>query len=277
MPLDRSIDIINFLAHLRFADEIEAFDDKEVREFCRALTTESEASLRQRLDEVMACFPNENAAKAKQIEANLPFNRVTAIADLRHWCRMETWTLDEGVALSLGRDPRKVDLDGIYPYQTSSCFAREYIERSDIVERASDSFKIATNSKPVKFIEYLDEKGIGYPRIIDDLLKRESIKSLSESVSDLTKERDRIYEELSTVRARLDAGEKGLPIRSRETLLKLVIGMAAAFYGYDPRARRSGTASEIRSELARVGIELSNDTIRTWLREAAEFLPGKTA
>lgn len=277
MPLDRTVEIINFLAYVRFADDIEAFDDKEIRAFCSALARESETILRQRMDAEISVFPNENTANAKQLEAALPFNRVTAIADLGHWCRMETWTLDEGVALSLGRDPRFVDFDKIYPYRISSCLAKEYIERLDVVERASVSLKLAENSKPRDFLEYLDEEHLKYPRVLEVYLKIESKKYLTERIQLLEKEQDQLREELSIARARLNAGGQALPTRSRETLLKLIIGMAAAYHGYDPQAPRSGTASEIRSELARVGIELSDDTIRSWLREAAEFLPGRTA
>ena len=70
---------------------------------------------------------------------------------------------------------------------------------------------------------------------------------------------------------------KSLSTRERNTLLKLVAGMATAYHGHDPDAKRSGTASEIASDLARIGISIEADTVRKYLREAAETVTVKSA
>jgi hypothetical protein len=44
-------------------------------------------------------------------------------------------------------------------------------------------------------------------------------------------------------------------------------------YVYDPELKRTGVPQEIASDLAKNGIALDVDTVRKWLREAAEFLP----
>jgi hypothetical protein len=69
------------------------------------------------------------------------------------------------------------------------------------------------------------------------------------------------------------APEKSIGTRERESLLKLVIGMAVCGYGYDPSESRSPQPSAIASDLAKCGVSLDVDTIRKWLKEAAEFLP----
>jgi hypothetical protein len=38
---------------------------------------------------------------------------------------------------------------------------------------------------------------------------------------------------------------------------------------------RSAVVSEIASDLAGLGIELSDDTVRRWLKEAKDYLPGQ--
>ena len=58
-------------------------------------------------------------------------------------------------------------------------------------------------------------------------------------------------------------------------MLKLVIGMAVKGYVYDPKAARSDSVAEIVKDLALVGVPLDDDTVRKWLREAAELLPPK--
>ena len=67
--------------------------------------------------------------------------------------------------------------------------------------------------------------------------------------------------------------EKSLGARERDSLLKLIIGMAIGGYGFDPGAKRSEQPATIADDLLRRGIPLDVDTVRKWLREAAELLP----
>jgi hypothetical protein len=69
--------------------------------------------------------------------------------------------------------------------------------------------------------------------------------------------------------------EQGIGARERDSLLKLVIGMAVAAYIYDPKVARSDRPTEIAGDLERNGVPLDVDTVRKWLREAAELLPPK--
>ena len=67
-----------------------------------------------------------------------------------------------------------------------------------------------------------------------------------------------------------------LGTRERETLLKLVIGMAIEGYRHSPEAARSDAPAEIASDLAKHGISVTDDTVRKWLKEAAHtVLPKK--
>jgi hypothetical protein len=70
-------------------------------------------------------------------------------------------------------------------------------------------------------------------------------------------------------------GEQRIGARERDSLLKLVIGMAVAAYAYDPKVARSDRPTEIAGDLERAGVPLDVDTVRKWLREAAELLPPK--
>lgn len=64
--------------------------------------------------------------------------------------------------------------------------------------------------------------------------------------------------------------------RQRGTILKLVIGMAIRGYGYDAAALRSDVPNEISSDLAALDIHVTDETVRKYLKEAAEFvLPRK--
>jgi hypothetical protein len=61
----------------------------------------------------------------------------------------------------------------------------------------------------------------------------------------------------------------------RNTMLKLIIGMAINAYGYDPedtRNKATGDKNGIRAKLQTHGINISDDTIRKYLKEAQNLL-----
>ena len=61
--------------------------------------------------------------------------------------------------------------------------------------------------------------------------------------------------------------------KERETLLKLIIGMAISGYSYDPQAKRNEATSDIVSDLELNGIPLDPDTVSKWIKEASDQLP----
>lgn len=71
--------------------------------------------------------------------------------------------------------------------------------------------------------------------------------------------------------------QKGeVPTRERDTLLKLVIGMAMKGYRYDPAAAKSSSTKDIADDLVALGMSVSDDTVRKYLKEAANtVLPAK--
>lgn len=71
-------------------------------------------------------------------------------------------------------------------------------------------------------------------------------------------------------------GDSSQPLstRGRNTFLKIILGMAMRGYSYLPDADRSGTVKEIVDDLAHLGLSVSDDTVRSVLKEAVrEVLP----
>lgn len=73
------------------------------------------------------------------------------------------------------------------------------------------------------------------------------------------------------------SAEEPLSTKERNTLLKMIVGMAIGGYKYGPKSKNNGPAiEEIREDLDAEGIPLSDDTIRNYLKEAVEtVLNGK--
>lgn len=90
------------------------------------------------------------------------------------------------------------------------------------------------------------------------------------------------YEDLGVTKADLEDFEtrlvsspkettqKPLSSKERDSLLKLVIGMALDGYGYDPKASRSPVPRQISESLETRGIHIDEDTVRKWLNQAKD-------
>jgi hypothetical protein len=107
---------------------------------------------------------------------------------------------------------------------------------------------------------------------------RLNIESMESSTKTLAARQQEVISKLQTeIEAEKTKNlEKHAPVlgeRERESLLKLVIGMAKGGYAYDHKAPRTVTAKEIASDLAENGVSLDEDTVRKYLREAAGLLP----
>lgn len=113
----------------------------------------------------------------------------------------------------------------------------------------------------------------------------QSISTLRNGYQGLLDQKDELLalegERIERLKARIDElesvqatkTEKNLGAKERESLLKLVIGMAIKGYSYDPKSGRSPTAKEIAGDLILVGLPLDEDTVRKYLAEARDLLP----
>ncbi len=96
-------------------------------------------------------------------------------------------------------------------------------------------------------------------------------------VRKLSEEPAALKERLAALEASIHESSKTdqlLAALERDSLLKLVIGMAIFGYKYDPRAERNKAVPEIAEDLAKLGVSLDIGTVRKWLKEAAELVPG---
>jgi hypothetical protein len=85
-----------------------------------------------------------------------------------------------------------------------------------------------------------------------------------------------LFEESAGEPGGLPIYDKPLTTTERNTLLKMVIGMAVKGYSYDPTAAKSTVPKEIEGDLAALGITVTDDTVRKYLKRATEaVLPAK--
>jgi hypothetical protein len=103
-----------------------------------------------------------------------------------------------------------------------------------------------------------------------------AISKLNARIEGLQNERDALSREIGLLRAKRispESEERALGTKERSTLLKLLVGMAITCYKYDPRSPRSSAHNAIADELSQVGITITNDTVRKWLKAGVELVP----
>ncbi len=239
------------------------------------------AELARLVAEARSADEAARVSQSKADEENRPFNRPAARADFDYWSKASFWTVEEATALSFGRDPRTVDLKAVRRFADVSPFAQSFVDRLKLLERARITGQLGGQTAPPVALAWARRMQIAVP---DELTQ--AVENIGAQVADWKTLYDREKQKLEEAQAELatlrSAGANGSPAalgersfgtRERESLLKLVIGMAIKGYAHQPSAGRAPTATEIASDLAKLGLSLSDDTIRKYLREGAELLP----
>jgi hypothetical protein len=88
--------------------------------------------------------------------------------DFTHWSKKSYWTLDEGVALSLGREPTQTKWEQMRMFTQVDEFAGKYSKIRDLAERAQTMGHMSNPVAPGAYIAWLDENEIKYPSELGD-------------------------------------------------------------------------------------------------------------
>ena len=218
-------------------------------------------------------------------EQRLNFNAQGSAADWHYWCKMAEWTVEEGVALSLGRDPRQVSWATVEPAVVSSPFARAYRDRRDIFLRAQTAGVLQENNPPVAIVEWMRRIEIEVPPELAEAATKynsgtgpacqvEGVTLTTEEtqnplVTKLRREVERLEEQLKEAKAGHQQA-KGLDPREHNSLHLLVNAMAREKYRFDPKDTLSSVTSNIVSAVERQGNSISSATALKHLRAASE-------
>jgi hypothetical protein len=195
-------------------------------------------------------------------------------ADLEHWGRMDGWTLEEATALLLGKDPNLID-DGLL----EEPYSGPYWMLQQLIYRAQELGDLPSLIRPVEMLNWADQHNVQYSEDLKRSILRDIRPSACNDPDQVREEKDcdtKLLDDISRVKDELPAkieaiqDQKTLNPKIGQSLEKMVLGMAAAYHGYEPEEFRSKAPQEIKDELDRVGISVDVDTIRTRLREAVE-------
>lgn len=173
--LDRK-DIIEVLVRLKFPPTVLASlsnqpQPKGTTTLGRILRREEITRYRSELqnlpsDQLQSIYDKETAAvlTAMQCEEDARFfNQPQAKADFNHWSKAEHWSLDEAIALVLGKAPEIVNWDTIKTYAGTSPFVKQYSRLRDLTERARVWRKLYDLVLPPIFLKWAEDNEIAIP------------------------------------------------------------------------------------------------------------------
>lgn len=185
-------------------------------------------------------------------------------ADYKMWANNDSYSEPELVWLSIGLEPTEEVLIAYQNYKNGRGGIAKYIgseadRRLQIIGRSRTlgtyGQKRADGEKALTWITSID---LGTPKGFLDMLSKSAGRVKSEEVLD--------HQSEAPVAANLDG-------RERVAMSKLLAAMAIDAYGFDPSAKRSDIPKEIEGIVDRLGLSLSTNTIRKYLRQGSELLP----
>lgn len=201
---------------------------------------------------------------------------------LEDWCRKPCWSKEQATLLSLGLDPKQINLKEIKYEIPTSCL-KEYMKRVNLLDEYIKADKIITrwsinNTKdlePSVFIRWAKNLDISFPPELETLIKKWD-KDIDEEAEnkDLKIERDKDKEEIAKLanecdklraeKIRLETllNEKPLHGLEKKSLLRYAGTVTAIAYTTESYIGNTIKVSEIVKDFQDRGVEMDPKTIR---------------
>jgi hypothetical protein len=239
----------------------------------------------------------ERVRAAVEEERRRFFHSASATANFEYWCKAAYWTLDEAIALVLGKEPSVVTPAAMKPFRHVSPFVANFERLRNLAARAVWAGSLFDPVFPSIFANWAVDTEIPLP---DEILKRvlngkpartvlESMVGQQGEMIEVLKQTMALKDErLSGLAARVSELEtlvgqnpnhiddptpqKPQPAVQRDNMLKVIWAVAVDAYGHGPYLKRSKAVSDIRSALELRGLDPPDDTIRRYLAAARDRL-----
>jgi len=195
--------------------------------------------------------------------------RLVEPVDATRWAKKAYWTPEEAACVTVGYEPESVWQLTLAEASANEAEVEAVDCRFDYINREIAIGRLDPKLQPKDVFRWLDAIDEEYPAELYEVASK--IKPYGRMIDvDPGVGRD------AEVCASHSSGELLLPysspalVRKNATLRKMILAMAMDCYGYDREAKRSTTVGDIQSALHRAGLDLSDDTIRTHLKNAAD-------
>lgn len=178
---------------------------------------------------------------------------------------MSFWTIEQSTALLIDGDP-DIILEGAVLAESCPAEARErYQKMFRLLDSHIRMSGVGSNLPPTEAIEWALHAKVDPPQALVDAVRAQG--------RTLIEERTRRSGKTGGAPALSLVEDKPLGERERNTLLRMIIGMAIGGYGFDPDDKRSDVPATIETDLNSLGLEGTAQTIRSKLQKARNILP----
>jgi hypothetical protein len=164
--------------------------------------------------------------------------------DAQWWAIQPSLSADECAWILLGKDPRAMNWDDLKQQADGYVLAAKFRDLRDLLNRALSVGHLRRPVSAASLLEWVRGK-IEPPAGLKDAVKA-----------------------LPPLPGRKD--DDRLETRERTSALKLIEGMAVAFFEHDPELKGISTVSTIVTKLRTHGYTVDEGTVRKYLREAKE-------
>ena len=211
-------------------------------------------------------------------------------SEAKKWARHDQWSNVEACLLLCGFDPQKIGpQELIYEDLLEALEALELdplisINRlHELYDASKHNRQFSVSRRPIEFIIWANRLGLEIPRELNDYVEQFTIqfpkwgvpnKHRDKSQPDQTCLETWIYDskfrfvpETPSSVTQPKNDNASVDKRKITTLQKMVVGVAAKNYGYDPRKLRNPTG-QIKTDLELQGIRMDQATIKNTLDEA---------
>jgi hypothetical protein len=220
----------------------------------RELRASNKAEVERRyLEHCRAAAANAHRRAVERDEAEF-FSLPTAVADFSRWNRKKHWHLEEAVALSLGKNPKIVNLETLTQLRRQmSPFVSKFWARMEALQHAISAGHILMPLARGAFIDWAVNEGFLLPPELN-----------------ATHRTDPSGEE---------AKDDEINPKTREVFYRFLIGMARKHYSFDPAYDpKQGDKSDVFAKMMRdLGSDYHVDvkTLRTQMDRALEHQRAK--
>jgi hypothetical protein len=179
-------------------------------------------------------------------------------ADFEYWCKMPDFTVDEILCLSIGISPEHFESDTLDKLEKRS-FEDLWPSLQFLILRRrqlSRNFGVSIRRRPVlpePFLKWIERVEFEVHFELVSFLRRYlPVTEGSRALGDMVAKPDK---------------------REIKSIAQLFTAMAIDCYGYCPDDAKSPTTREIVDMAAAIGLTISEDTVRKYLKMGAELIP----
>ena len=250
---------------LKARDVLSNYSDQDILILCDEQMPDSE-DLRQGWNDFLR-FEVSSLQSRKPRWFQGGFGHPDYVADFEYWGQMERFSLHEALLLSIGVDPEHLKEDWVWGAKKRMKQERLIAPIEYLVKRHEQFLRkyprgpsTFANASPNFLWQWFEEVGMEIHEGFRVALRRRVMPRETEVVQ--PKQTDR------------PDSESGKPDpREVDKIAQLFAAMAIDQLGYRPDAQRSPVPKEIADLAASMGLSISDDTVRKYLRRGAAFIP----